>query len=943
VIRRFVYQVRAQPMTAYAIAVVIGFVAFTLGPALLGMRTLISVHLLTGYLPWRANGAHTPSHEGCTGDTIDAVMPQIAYIRDRWFSGHLGSWQSLVAGGSPAASLPDAGLLDPLSLPYLVLPLWLAPAFVKLCEFAAAIGGTFLFLRRVGASRAAGLLAGIVFAASGFMVVWTNWPQTRVAALIPLLFWGTERLVQRHRRADVAITALVVASMLLGGFPTVTGYALYFAALYLLTRVVQLHRADLLLCVRIVGAGVGAIGLGVMVAAIQILPFADFYSATDFSYRVTSTPRFLTLSTLLTVVAPESHGLCAGTVKRHGQYPIEAVTFVGAAAILLAVGGAAMIWRRSRSIKAGLPTVFLIAVVLTLLLGWGGTPLLHAVNDLPVFSGNFVGRIRSVLGFFLAVLAGFGFDALLRARGRPSLRPRRTWIRPTVVWTAAALLGAAILWRSYVEARDRSFLGDVRPTLTAPAILFVIAAVVCVAALSGSHYARIVAAVVLPLLIAGQSATFVHRVIPGDRPSDFYPVTAAHRFLIDHVGTDRYDASALVFYPATSLYYGIRAATGHSFTDRKWMALLTAIDPGRVRRTPTFSAFTRRVTPQNIGHSPALDRLSVKYFAFGAPSVSGTSAPATPADGRVAAAPDGTVSCSMPGGSLRGLTMTVGERLVPQVPLNGVTLHATIRAGDTTVSAGRFLAKGAGAGQAIQLAVAGENLPPNALIRVTFTVSGATGPLSLAAAGRKAICTPIRPIADKLRLVYADPSVTIYQRLTALPRIRWSSRAIVVTDLKQQISAIAAGVSSDTVVLGKPGPTASGGSATVSVDSGNGDRISASVDAAASGYLTVADAMQQPGWVVTVDGKRARLVPADAALAAVAVPAGTHRVVFTYHAPGQRLGAVVTFGGLSIVVGLFIWDDRIRRRRPRRARQAGGHRGTASSGDHDAGQADAGR
>lgn len=912
---------RAQPMTWYAGVVVFGFVACTLGPSLLGMRSLISVHLLTGYLPWRANGVHTPTHEGCTGDTIDAWMPQIAYTREQWFSGHLGNWQSLVSGGSPNASVPNAGLLDPLSLPYFVLPLWLAPAYVKLLEFAAAIGGTVLFLRRVGASRAAGLLAGIVFAASGFMVVWTNWPQTRVAALVPLLFWAVERLVQRHRPGDVGLIALVVASMFLGGFPAVTGYALYFAGLYLLWRVVQMHRAELRLGLQVVGAGAAGIVLGLMLAAVQLLPFAAFYAATDFNYRASESMQYLHLSTLLTVVAPESHGLCAGTTARHGLIPIEAVTFVGCAAILLAVGGAALVRRRDRGVMPGLPAFFLLASVVTLLLGWGGTPLLPAVQNLPVFAGNFIGRIRALLGFFLAVLAGFGFDALTRACRRPSLRPRREWIRPGVVWAAAALLGAAVLWRSYVEARDGSFIDDVRPTLIAPAIMFAVAAAVCVAALTGSRSARIVAAVVLPLLVAGQSAAFFHRVLPGDRPGDFYPVTAAHDFLLEHVGDDRYDASSMAFYPATSLYYGIRAATGHTFTDQRWLALLAAADPD-VRLTPTFTAFTPRVDPRNVGHSPVLDRLAVKYFAFGSPGIAGTSAAPTPTDGSVAAAAGGagagggTVPCTMPGGPIRGLTVTLGDGLTPAVPTDGVTVHAMLAAGGTSLSAGRYLAEGASSGRAVQLAVAGENLPLNTSVRVTFTVSGATGPLSLAASGGHAVCTPIRPIADDLRLVYADASATIYQRLTALPRIRWSSRAIVVPDRHAQVSRLAAGLDPDTVELTRPGPAASGGPVAVSVDSGNGDRIAVTVHAAANGYLTIADAMQQPGWSVTVDGKRAALVPADVAMAAVAVPAGAHRVVFGYDPPHQRLGAALTFAGLLIAAGLFGWDGWIRRRRP---------------------------
>ena len=54
-----------------------------------------------------------------------------------------------------------------MSLPYFLLPLWLAPAYVKLLEFAVAIVGVVLFLRRLGLSTLAGLVAGVVLPAAG--------------------------------------------------------------------------------------------------------------------------------------------------------------------------------------------------------------------------------------------------------------------------------------------------------------------------------------------------------------------------------------------------------------------------------------------------------------------------------------------------------------------------------------------------------------------------------------------------------------------------------------------------------------------------------------------------------------------------------------------------------------------------------------------------------
>ncbi len=66
----------------YPVALLIGFVGVCLGPSLIGLRTLLSVNALTNYYPWIAtSGLQTAGHEGCSGDTIDSVMPGVARVR----------------------------------------------------------------------------------------------------------------------------------------------------------------------------------------------------------------------------------------------------------------------------------------------------------------------------------------------------------------------------------------------------------------------------------------------------------------------------------------------------------------------------------------------------------------------------------------------------------------------------------------------------------------------------------------------------------------------------------------------------------------------------------------------------------------------------------------------------------------------------------------------
>ncbi len=82
------------------------------------------------------------------------------------------------------------------------------------------------------------------------------------------------------------------------------------------------------------------------------------------------------------------------------------------------------------------------------------------------------------------------------------------------------------------------------------------------------------------------------------------------------------------------------------------------------------------------------------------------------------------------------------------------------------------------------------------------------------------------------------------------------------------------------------------------------------------GWLVMAD-MYAPGWHVTVDGRDTKLLRADYALRAVAVPAGRTRVVLTYRPPGFVLGLImsgITILGLLVLAVLTLRARRLGRR-----------------------------
>jgi len=911
----------------YIVAVIAGFVGLVWGPSLVGLNTQLDVDQLTAYYPWVATAGRAPlGHEICTGDTVNSVMPGIAQIRDQLFAGHLASWQSYVGGGSQLFAIPNFGMLDPLSLPYYVLPLWLAPAFVILLTFLAGVIGTFLYLRLLNVSRPASMVAGFVFATSGYMVVWTNWPQARTGALIPLLFWSVERLLQRRRLFDAVPVAFIYASMWFGGFPAVTAYTSYILVAYIIVRVVLTYRSEWRGLLRLGLLAGGSLFLGLLLAMVQMLPFLKFVQSQGLSYRNGQGTVGLAFSGFVTLFSPNTFGLCISGFQRWGQWdPIEQNVYIGAAALVLAVAGVAYGMWRKRVKDVGAREFMFIASIGIIFTAWGGDGLRQFVQNLPGFADNFIGRIRAVLGFTLATLTAFGFDWVFTKRRAAPAEPypdrramfERVW--PIIVWVLSFVAIAWVCWDAWQIAGMQGFRSFYTHVTWKPVLLVVVALGLVVLAKVMGHRGRMIAFIVLPLLVAGQAAQFVHTVMPGDSKSNFYPSTGSELYLKANIGHDRWASANGVLYPSTALYYGLRTPVGHTFIDPNWQALLTKIDP-TVMLTPTYADFGVSVTTANAGDQPILDRMGVKYYVFRPDQVAGAFAPMPATNGSINIA-SGSASCTIPGGPVRGVSLLVA-RSGAVSGQNGMNVFVTLRDGSRVIRSGRFDTDDVTAGETFPVAIAGEDLPDGGTSTITVSSSGVAGGLSLASVNGALACAPVTPIADGLKLVYADPGAIIYQRLTAMPRIRWSSRAIVIPNQTEQVDALAKGVPQDTVVLSAPASAGSGAPGTVAVLEDDGDQISARTTSSGMGYLTVADAMQQDGWSVSVDGKSAALLAADGAMAAVAVPAGSHVVTFTYHAPGQLSGAVLTFLAFVAIVAICVLEYRRRHRKaPAHARR----------------------
>lgn len=223
--------------------------------------------------------------------------------------------------GFTAARLLNTPFLTPSNVGMLLAPTVWAVGFAKLVQLAMAFVGMMLWLRRLGTTWAAGAMAGLLYCSSGFFVAWSGWlPQAGVTATIPALFWAIERFIALRTARSALVISVVVAWLLLGGFPAVAGHALYAGAVYFLVRTaVERRTLKGRGLATTIGGGAAAVALGIGLSAIQLLPLVRSLAEIDTGYRASQFDGRQPTRSLMSVffprifnsdgVVPQSYGL----------------------------------------------------------------------------------------------------------------------------------------------------------------------------------------------------------------------------------------------------------------------------------------------------------------------------------------------------------------------------------------------------------------------------------------------------------------------------------------------------------------------------------------------------------------------------------------------------------------------------------------------------------
>jgi O-antigen/teichoic acid export membrane protein len=904
-------------------------------PVLFGSAVLLPLDNLWTKPPWFGPPGAVP-HNGLISDMILQNYPWKLILEQAWRQRELPLWNPYEMAGLPYLGTGQTGALYPFTALFLILgPLRAYGWYSVLHQFLAATL-TYGFGRRLGLGRTGSAVAGIVFAFCFFLTVSYIWPMVLGAAVwLPLGLWSVTGLARaaaqggfaRSLAIDLPLGALATALSVLGGHLEITFYATFALALYVIYLGVQLWLGgDRPASGRFVLAAAGAVALGVLIAAVQLVPFLEVLQTNNrqgdttycqvISYALPHRQVFglllpdffgnpaihdyLDLTTLKTTpIERNALGRPIDNAFWGTKNYVEAGGYVGVVPLLLALVAALRSRHRERWFFLGLAG---LAVLLAF-----GTPLYALIYyGLPFFS-----QLRTpfrwlyLLDFALAMLAGMGLDSVMRRQAVSGDRSQKQSAGPV----------------KELASHDRQ-----RSSFTSPGSWLLILPSSFVRWLPAFIGVLGLFALAGSFVVRGRSATFADRILA--RSPELQQAFASGAMLYSfefhnlavffglltlggvliglllsdwRLGVFEVDAnSGIVVRPSPPpspsgrggniLAPFDRLSTGRMTTAESDPPLPRGESGGEGRTTHSIrSSKSVWLAPHQLRNLCALLLIATivaDLFYFGTAFSTKSSAVILqqhldltqiirpdPAGPRVASLADPYV-----------LPANLGTAL-------GIP---TVGGYDTIISAG-FV-------RLWSLIEAPVDLPYNQIGRLHRLDSLGSPILDLL--GVRYVLSEVPADHPAARLATQIGPIRVYERPSALPRvfIVGSARSVGSADEAFRAMARPDFRPAQVVLLEGGASSDGGGQGTTVIQTYDLDRLTISTTVQGTGWLVLTDQLA-PGWSATVDGAATPVLPADGIFRAVRLTTGTHQVAFRYLPLSLQYGGYGTFLGL-IVLGI---------------------------------------
>jgi Bacterial membrane protein YfhO len=583
----------------WAAAILAAIFCLAFGDIVFLGRTLLTSNMQYGTMPSGAyayTGRRIASYPIPIVDPVSAwtYEPYVKVLHDDMVHRWLPLWDPYVGSGAPLLANMAPAVLSPMRLIvasvekpafwdfYLLLRLFLAAFF------------TYLFAREVGIGFTGSLVAGIAFSLSGHFIYYINMADLDAQIWLPALLLATHKLAEKPTYRKFAITAVLIALIILGGMPESAFFIFLLATLYLLFCLWNLAPAEQREklwwrrpLIGFVAAGI----VGLLISLPQVLPFVE-YLRNAFNPRAPGVGmRYISAGTAPSLLMPSFFGHVHDTWNGVDSYHM--LPYIGSVCCLLALAGMCR-----KGTWPGL-TLFFIGFAIFYLLKAFGIPPVQWVGRLPLFSMSlFPKHAFPEFSFCMAMLAGMGANDVLKNEVNYS-----RFLFASILVALTVVGFAAYYWDEAV------YFGGLQD-LTENCVIFDLAfGLVWLLGMAARRFApsRIIA-IALVLLPAAELIGFIPR-----QRTERYDAFTKPPF-VDFLRGDRqlYRTFSIdnVLFPNTNAAYGI-----DDIRSLDPLQVSRYIDFLRADFNPSiYDRFDASEVSRKIMRSPLLDLMNVKYI-----------------------------------------------------------------------------------------------------------------------------------------------------------------------------------------------------------------------------------------------------------------------------------------------------------------------------------------
>lgn len=395
-------------------AVIVGIVLLFFHPVWREGKVPLPADLVVGsYFPWLdydwGYPTGVPVKNPITSDAISFSFPMKMLAIDLMAKGQWPLWNPYIFAGTPLLANFQSSPFSPTNIIYLFTDKLTGWSVQIILQHVIAALGIYFLLRYFRVSKTGSTFSGILFAFSGFNLIWSEWnSHTLAASFIPFLILFVYKFL-KYGKWWGPLISVALALQIFSGYPQIVLYSLIVLSVLVLVN----HKLNKKFLIKIFFLTVYIL-IGFGLSAVQLLPGYELLSLSQrWGEAIPYEWAFLDWKQIITFIAPDYFGNHAtGNFWGPKNYT-STVGFVSVVGLIFALF-AIRLFRVKREIKF-LVSITFISLVLSL-----PNPISNFI-----WSSGFLGleagvslRALVLFTFSISALAGFGLDHVLISKSK---------------------------------------------------------------------------------------------------------------------------------------------------------------------------------------------------------------------------------------------------------------------------------------------------------------------------------------------------------------------------------------------------------------------------------------------------------------------------------------------------------------------------------------------